>query len=285
MAVVQALQSASRALRRNPIIAGIVLVVTLLQMPTQFGQLADPLVSAVLGLGFTVVTVIVAPFVFGGLIGMADEALSGTTTFDTFVETGKQYYISLLGAYLLLLGGMILLWIIGSIVSLVLIAGLGIASGGVSGTASPAFIAMFLIGTGVSLIFLFGPLFFVQFYGQAIVLDGKSAIGGFKHSVGLVRRNLVSVFGYSVLVFAGGMFFGLLGSIPSMLLSMQMTDAPMDLPLPEVALPVAAALTVLGYVVLGLLGSLFMVFSVAFYRTLDSTDPTSDPPSMQEAVA
>lgn len=285
MAVVQALQAAGRTLRRNPIIAGVVLVLTLLQLPTQFGQLAGPFVSALLGLGFTVVMVIVAPFVFGGLIGMAAEGLTGTTSFDTFVEAGKRYYRSLLGAYLLLLGGVIILWIVGSVASIALIAVIGIASGGVSGTASPAFIAMFLVGTGVSLLVLFGPLFFVQFYGQAIVLDGKSAIGGFKHSIGLVRRNLVSVFGYSVLIFAGGMFFGLLGSIPSMLLSMQMTDVPTAMPLPEVSLPLAAALTVIGYVALGLVGSLFMVFSVAFYRTLDSTDSTGNPPSAQEAVA
>lgn len=277
MAVARALQAASRALRRNPLIAGIVLVLTLLQVPTQFGQLAGPLVSAVLGLGATVVTVIVAPFVLGGLIGMADEALAGTTTFDTFVDDGKQHYKSLLGAYLLLIGGAIVLSIVGGVASIAIVSVIGIASGGLSSAASPTFVAMFLVGAGVYLLVLFVPLFFLQFYGQAIVIDGESAIGGFKRSIGLVRRNLLSVFGYSVLVFGVGLIFGALASIPSMLLSAQLADAPMAMPLPEVSLPLVAALTVVGYVVFGLLGSLLLVFSVAFYRTLDSAGDTDEP--------
>jgi hypothetical protein len=285
MAVVQALQEAGVALRRNPLIAGVVLVLVAIQLPTQFAQVADPIVATGISAVFSLVMVVVAPFLFGGLLGMADEALDGTTGFDTFIAAGKQYYTSMLGAYLLMLGGMVVLWIVGSVVSIALIAVIGAASGGVSGTASPAFIAMFLVGVGVSLLVLFLPLFFVQFYGQAIVLDDKSAIGGFKRSVGLVRRNLIPVFVYSLLVFVGGMFFGLLGSIPSMMLSRSTTQVLLTVPLPDLSLPVVVALTVVGNVLLGVLGSLFLVFSVAFYRTLNTAEDTGDSPSTRGTVA
>lgn len=285
MAVVQALQDAGTALRHNPIVIAVVVVLMLLQLPTQFAQLAGPIASAVLGLIFTVVMIVVAPFLFSGLLGMADEALDSTTSFDTFVDAGKQYYTSMLGAYLLMFGVMVVVGIIASIISFVLVATIGMTTGGPSGSTDPLFIGMFLAGTGVFLLVLFVPLFFVQFYGQAIVLDDQTAIDGIKRSIHLVRRNLVSVAGYSLLVFGAGLVFGALGSIPSTLLSMQMTPVSMGVPLPDVALPVVVALTVVANIFFGLLGSLFLVFSVAFYRTLDSTENSSEPSAPEGTVA
>ena len=74
---------------------------------------------------------------------------------------------------------------------------------------------------------------------------GEVAVGGFARSVRLVRRNLRSVFGYSVLVFGVGTAFGALASVPSTLLSSQAVR-----PSPSLELPQAP-------------------FSVTFYRTLD----------------
>jgi hypothetical protein len=285
MAVARALRTASAALRRNPTVVGIVLVLSLLQLPTQLARVAGPGVSTAVGSVSSVVALVVAPFVFGGLLGMAAEALDGTTGFGTFVEKGKRHYLSMLGAYLLLVGALIAFWFVAGFASLAVVSALGVLSGGLSGSASPVFLAMFLAGTGVFVLVLFVPLFFVQFYGQAIVLDGASAVSGFKRSIGLVRTNLVSVLGYSALVFAGGLFFGVLASIPSTLLSLQATRVPLSMPLPDLALPVVVALVVIGDVVFGLLGSLFLVFSVAFYRTLRVTGDADDPPSARGAVA
>lgn len=284
MAVVHALQAGSSALRRNPSIVGIVLVISLLQVPTQFAQLAGPLASAVLGLGVSLLSILVVPFVFAGLIGMADEALDGKTSFGTFVEMGKQYYTSMLGAYLLVLGGSIVLGIMAFIgfavfgIAVFSVIG-GAPGGGVSGVALGG-IALAVVG-GTFLLFI--PLFFVQFYGQAIVLDEQSAIGGFKRSVSLVRRNLLSVLGYSVLVFGVGIIFGLFSSIPSTILSVQ-TAQPSPTPgFPDVPLSIIAGLIIVGTVVMGLVGSLFLTFSVAFYRSLDSP-PTDDDFSANQSV-
>jgi len=285
MAVARALQAASAALGRNPIVVGIALALSLFQLPTQLAGVAGPDVSTAVGAVSSVAALLAAPFVFGGLLGTAAEALDGTTGLGTFISRGKRHYLSMLGAYLLLVGALIAFWFVASLASLAVVAALGLLSGGLSGSASPMFVATFLAGTGVFVLVLFVPLFFVQFYGQAIVLDGASAVSGFKRSIGLVRRNLVSVLGYSVLVFAGGLVFGVLSSVPSTLLSLQATRVPLSVPLPDLALPVVVALVVIGDVLFGLLGSLFVVFSVAFYRTLRATGDADDPPSAQGTVA
>ena len=285
MAVVQALQAASNALRRNPIIIGLLIIISLLQLPTQLVQIADPIASTAINAVYSLAFIIATPFIFGGAIGIADEALDGRTSFDTFVDTGKRYYKSMFGAYLLVIGAGIGLSIVASLISIAVVAVMGIASGGMSGGMTPMLIGMFLTGTAVFLLVLFVPLFFVQFYGQAIVLDEESAVSGFQHSFGLVRQNLISVFGYSVLVFVGGLFFGLLVSIPSTLLSLQATQVPISVPLPELSLTVTVVLTFVGNIVFGILGSLFLVFSVAFYRTLESVSVSEEPPASQGTAA
>lgn len=283
--VVQALQAGSSALRRNPSIIGVMVVVSLLQVPTQFAQLAGPLVSAVLSLGVSLLSILLVPFIFAGLLGMADEALDGKTNFSTLIEAGKQYYTSMLGAYLLVLGGSIALGIVAfigfAVFGIAVFAAVGGASSaGVSGVALGGIALAVIVG----LFLFFIPLFFVQFYGQAIVLDGQGAIGGFKRSASLVRRNLRSVFGYSVLVFGVGIVFGLFSSIPSALLSVQ-TAQPSPAPgFPEIPLSILAGLIIVGTVLMGLVGSLFLTFSVAFYRSLDST-PTDDDFSAKRSVS
>lgn len=283
--IIQALQAGSSALRRNPSIVAIMLVISLLQLPTQFAQLAGPLVSAVFSLGVSLLFILLVPFIFAGMIGMADEALNGKTSLSTFVETGKQYYLSMMGAYLLVLGGSIVfglvVFIALTVFGITVFAAIGGASGASVSGAVLGGIALVVI-TGLFLSFI--PLFFIQFYGQAIVLDGESAIGGFKRSVSLVRRNLLSVFGYSMLVFGVGIISGLFSSIPSTLLSVQ-TAQPSPTPgFPEIPLSIIAGLIIVGTVMMGLVGSLFLTFSVAFYRSLDSP-PTDDDFSANQSVS
>lgn len=275
--VVQALRAATGALRRNPIIIGVMLVFSLLQVPTQFAQLAGPVTSAILSIGVGLLIILLLPFIFAGLVGMADEALDGKTSFNTFMETGKRYYTSMLGAYLLVLGVSLILGIVAvigfAVLGIAVFAAIGGASG--AGLSGPAFagIALTVI---VGLFLFFIPLFFIQFYGQAIVLDGEGAIGGFKRSATLVRRNLLSVFGYSAFVFGVSLVFGFLTSIPSTLLSVQ-TAQPSPAPgFPEIPLSIIAGLIIVGMILLGLIGSLFLTFSVAFYRSLDSTSTDND---------
>ena len=282
MAVVQALQAGSSALRRNPSIIGIMVIISLLQVPTQFAPLTGPLASAVLGLGVSLLSLLLIPFIFAGMLGMADEALDGKTSVDTFVETGKQYYTSMLGAYLLVLGGSLVLGIVAAIAFAVFGIAVFSVVGGVPGVGVSRVILGGIVIVVVGM-FLFFPLFFIQFYGQAIVLNGQGAIRSFKRSVSLVRRTLWSVFGYSVFMFGIGLVFGLGSGVPSTLLSVQ-TAQPSAVPgFPDIPLSILAGLIIVGAVVMGLIGGLFLTFSAAFYRSLDSTATDAELSTIQGA--
>jgi hypothetical protein len=282
MAVARALQAAGGALRRNSSIVGVVLAFMLAQLPVQFAQLLGP-TAAVAASGVTVVlSLVLVPFVFAGMLGMAAEALDGTTSLGTFVAAGKRHYTSMLVAYGLLLVGAIVFGIVSSILFAVVSVGVfaPLASGGALNPSTFGIVAPVVLVAFVLLWFL--PLFFVQFYGQAIVLDGAGALGGFKRSVGVVRRNLLSVFGYSVVVFIVGLVLGLLTSIPSTLISAQRLPAAT---FPDLPLSLLAGLAVAGNVLMALFGSFFLVFSVAFYRSLDRPGDADGPESLQSAVA
>jgi hypothetical protein len=110
-------------------------------------------------------------------------------------------------------------------------------------------------------------VFFIQFYGQAIVIDDLGAVDGLKHSYTVVRGHLASALGYSVLVGVLGGLAGGVFAIASMLVSPQSTTV---LSLPQLSV-VSTVVVALLLVVLGaLFGVFFGVYSVAFYRTIDS---------------
>lgn len=144
--------------------------------------------------------------------------------------------------------------------------------GGVLVLASGGFESMNLLALGaiavvVGIVILLYVLliFFVQFYGQAIVLDDFDAIDGLKRSASVVRHHLVSTLGYAII---GGILGGLLGGVAafgSLLLSPR-TASVFHLPEPALPLVVLGGLVVLGLTVL--LGGFFSVYSVAFYRAL-----------------
>jgi hypothetical protein len=283
MAVLQSLQRGAGAVRRNPLIVGVVFAALLLQAPVQFAQQLSPSAAVAVSAAVSIASLLVVPFVYSGLLGMAEEALDGSTTFGTFVTAGKRHYTSMLGAYLLLLVGSLAVGFALSILSF----GVGVAAissvfdGGNLGQSPVAVGAIALVGVA-SMVALFVPLFFLQFYGQAIVLDGRGVVGGFKRSVGLVRRNLVSVFGYSVLVFAVGLVAGLVSSVPSILLTAATAESVGSAAAsPEFLLWTGGTLLVVDAVT-SVAGGLFLTFSVAFYRSMqrpgdaDGTQETRD---------
>jgi hypothetical protein len=264
MAVLNALRRTPGALQRNPVLFVPVLVLMLFQVPQLVLQSISPLLASVVSLGLSLVFVFVMPFFQAGIIGMADEALDGRTSLECFLREGKDNYVSVLVAYLVLVAvnfaigfaAFIVAIPIGFAVFSDLHGGVGIAVLAVAGLIAVVVVLAYLLF-----------VFFIQFYGQAIVIDDLGAVDGLKHSYAVVRRNLVSALGYSALVgilggLAGGVF-----AIASMLVSPQST-ALLSLPRLPVVATVGVALLV---VVLGaLFGGFFGVYSVAFYRTIDS---------------
>ena len=259
MAVLNALRRTPGALRRNPDVLAPILVISSFQIPQLALQAVNPLLSSVVSLGLSLVFLIVTPFFQGGLIGMADEALTGRTALQTFVDDGKSSYVSMLVAYLALMAVYITLGMVAFFIALV--GGIFVVGSGGLGSASIAVLAVIgIVVAAVVLLYLLA-LFFLQFYGQAIVLEDMGAVDGLKHSVSVVRQHLVSVLGYSILV---GILGGLFG-VFSLLFSPQSAAA---LPLPELSLPLVAVVGLLLLVAGTLFGGFFVVYSVSFYRQL-----------------
>lgn len=269
MAIVRSLRQVPGALGRNPIILAVLAAFGLLQAPQLLAQTIDPLLASVLSLGLSVVFVFIVPFVQAGLIGMVDEALDGRTEVGTFVSAGRAYYLPVLVAYLAIVALSFVLGVIGFVVGV--LGGVSAAVGGVGILVLLVAGVVVVLGGLVYLV----VVFFVQFYGQEIVLGGADAIEGLKGSVGLVRRNLLPTAGYTLVVAvvtgglggAVGVLSFLLQPDPGTAAAGGMAAAPTLSPMAAVVLAVAYAL------VSAVVGGFVLTFSVAFYREIRAPDP------------
>lgn len=196
MAAIAALRSTLSALRGNPVLFLVGLLYGAIILPQTALQLAGVSVVPTL---LQILTFFVTPFVVAGLLGMASESLDGTTSFSTLTRVGKERYVPLL---------------VGSIVEFVIVFGFGIVAAlvaivaaiglfGVGGGAAVGGGAMIAVAAVVLLVVLgFMVLnFFIQFYSVAIVVGRTDALDGFRESYRLVRDNLVSALGYSLINF------------------------------------------------------------------------------------
>lgn len=266
MAVIKALRTVPSALARNPILVVLFGLFGLVQAPQLLAQQLDPILSLAVSAVFLLLYTFGIPFVQAGMIGMADEALDGRTTVGTFLDAGKTYYVSLLGAYLLVLG-------VNAVFGFVVVAAVlaGVLSVGAAGSGSGLLVAGGVV-LFVGLTYLVFA-FFIQFYGQEVVLNNAGAIASLRQSAGLVRRNLLSSVGYFVVAVVAGGALGLLFGVASTVL----------LPTPTVgATPSLSAVNAVAYVVLSVLGtalfgSVLGVFSVAFYREISGQPTRADP--------
>lgn len=163
MTIAPSLDEGIGALRANPIIVAVVTFLSLVQLPMQFAPVVDPPGSGSLSILFSGVTLLVVPFILGGLIGMADEALNSGTSLRTFVVSGHQHYLSILGAYLLLIIGTVFVGFMASFASTIVMVGLLVPTGLLSGGATPAVIAAGLLSMVAFILLILGPLYFIQF--------------------------------------------------------------------------------------------------------------------------
>lgn len=268
MVVLTSLRSAIAGLARNPVLFVAAGILALVQLPQFVAQAFDPLVAGLISIAFSLALVVLMPFFQAGLFGMAEEALSGRTRFGTFLSAGRAHYVSMLVAYLLLLAAVVAFGIVVLVVAaLFLVFVLG--SGGPL-FENPATLAVGgVLAAAVAVVYL-GVVFFVQFYGQAIVVDDVGAIDGYRRSVRSVRRNLLATFGYSLLAGVFGLLFGGLAALAAMLLTPEQATM---VSLPTLSPGGTAAVAVLLVVLTTLSTAFFMTFSVAFYRGISSGEP------------
>ncbi|TQQ83440.1 hypothetical protein EGH24_01195 [Halonotius terrestris] len=261
MAAIRSLKPAIGSLVRNPIILVVAAAVGVLQLPQFALQSMSPLLAGVGSLLFSGVFLLFLPFYQGGMLGMADEARTGTTDLGTLIDVGKSNYISLLLAYVVVIAVVFAFTLLGGIVAAVAGAG-AVIGGGQPSTA--VLVGIGLIGLLFGLAYLAAVLL-IQFYAHAIVLEDTSVTDGFKRSISLVRSNLLSAVGYAVIVFGGGGLAGGIGAAASLLFSPQPA---LQSALPEVSLPLLVGGAVVYILVLALLGGFYATYSVTFYRDI-----------------
>ncbi|MGM0371552.1 MAG: hypothetical protein ACQEQJ_03495, partial [Halobacteriota archaeon] len=139
-------------------------------------------------------------------------------------------------------------------------AGAAYLSEGAGG--APVVVLLAMLGLTVAYLLL---AFFIQFYPQAIVLDGQTAVGGLKHSAGVVRANPLATLGYSLLVgFVAGLL-GLFGSVLSILASPRAMGAITGEAVP---LEWILGMGLLGGVLTIVVGTFLAIYSVSFYRAV-----------------
>ncbi len=272
MVVLQAFRTALSSLRRNPILVGIVAVLTLFQLPSLAAQSTNPLLGGLISLGVSGILLVVTPFFVGGLIGMANEAIDGRTRFGTFVDAGTRNYVSI---FLVYLGLFALNLILGLIIvfAIIMTAAFGVGWTGSSTVGIVVFAALSLFGFLVYL----GVFFFIQFYAHAIVLDGTSTIEGVTKSISTVRQNLLTVFGYNVITGVGGIGLGVLAAVVSLLAApmpagqAETTTATALTEFASVGLAGSIALTLGVLVLSAFVGGFFAIFSTALYRSIRPT--------------
>lgn len=275
MAVLKALRQTPVALSRNPIVFVPILVLMLFQLPQLLLQAVNPILASIVSLGISLLFIVLMPFFQGGIIGMADEALDGHTSLGSFVREGRSNYVSFLVIYLAILAVNFAVGIFGTFA--LLFGGIALFADGAGAGVGTTALAVFGVVVALFVLAYLVVALFVQFYGQAIVVDDLGAVDGITHSVSVVRNHLVSTLGYSVLVLVLGGLVGGGFALATLLVTAQSTPSTPAAPtvpaaLPHLSLAGAAGVTLVVVLLGTLFGGFFGVYSVAFYREITTAD-------------
>ena len=265
MVTVSAFKDGFTALRANPIL----LVAGLLVGAGSQLQYVDHLIeSPLLSAGGSLVWLIVFPFVLGGFLSTARAAIDGTdASLNGFVTAAREHYLRLLLAtvsfVLLVLGTAIGLGLVGFV--------LGIGSIALATIHEMAAFIAGVISLLIWLVSILVVIMFVQFYDTAIVIENESVTDAFRRSVGLVRSNLKSVTGFSLVwLILLNVFF-----IPEYLLQLTMASAgPTDVLLIDLGIPIAVLLPI-GIALSAVGFAYFYTVYTAYYMRLIAISPTA----------
>jgi len=258
MAAINSLTKVPGLLASNPVLFVPLVVLYILTSIQTISQSLDPIVGALIGLVFSGVFLLVTPLFHGGTIGMTNEAAtSGRTSLGSFVAFGKQYYLSVLGAYLLFIAIMIALFVVGGIAAAIVAVIYFTVTESVAVIAVGALLGVLLVGVYLAISIL------LQFYAHAIVIEAYGAVDSLKRSARVVRQNLLSVGGYFAILLAGG-------AVLTAVYAGVLWASPVDFFAEPGTVSLGTALTeaLLTVVVLAPAGAVYLVYSVLFYRSL-----------------
>ena len=200
MAVIAAFKDAGAAIRQHPrlLLAG--LGVAVVGHLLTVGEMAHESLTA----GLTIIGWICAfPFLLGGFLGVAQAAIhDAEVTLGRFLRAGRGNYLRMLLAMLLLIavviGGMFVALLGGflfSVTTIAVLAVAGLTEQVAFGAGAFVLIALPLLAFAGVVVLAAG----VQFYGAAIVIERQSPRGAFERSMTVVKENLRSGVGFTIL--------------------------------------------------------------------------------------
>lgn len=274
MAVINTLKKVPGLLGSHPILVVPILlfyILTTVQTVTQ--SVSPTFVGGFVVLVISGVLFLLTPLFHGGTIGMINEAAESTrSSLGSFVRYGTQYYLSVLGAYLLFLAMMLALGIVGGFLAVVV---------GLSYSVTGESLGVLIVGgmAGLVVVGLYVTVsVFLQFYGHAIVIEDLGGVDGLKRSSEIVGDHLRAVVGYFVVLLAGllvfgGLYVGALWLSPVPFVTDRAATISLELALIEALLSI---------LFLWPFGAVYLVYSVLFYRSLidtggkSATSPTVD---------
>jgi len=263
MAGLQSLRRVPDVLARNPVLFVPVAGYLLLQTPQFFSGAISPQLQSALSLVWSLLTLVLSPFYIGGLFSMVEEALDGDTQLGTFLDGGKRNYVQLLVGHVILL---VVNGVVGFVVAILGVVAFVVVlgSGGLTSASTATLVILGVVGLLIALGYL-ALNFFLQFYSQAIVVDGDKAIAAFKRSISLVRENLLVALGF---VFVQG-FISALGVAPLVVVSFAQLPALTELAaVPQLSTPVLVVLGVVSLLLSTLTSTVVSTYAISFYRTI-----------------
>lgn len=273
MSVVSAISDSIDALKRNPVLFVAAFVVALVNLALLGVELiVIPGTASVYWSVGSLVAQLISLFFIGGAYAMATEGLYGETRLGTLIPAGRDNYLSLVGATILLYAAVLAVSIAVGIAVFVLVF---VASGALGADA----FGMLLFVLFGSYLLAFVPYFLLQFYGPAVVVSDEGAVGSLKRSFGLVRRNVLGTLGFDAVLVA----VILVGAAPTVWLYATWWSSASETagsPATEAFSPFAGldpatiAAYFLSTLVLGTLsGAFFFTYQVSFYEQLDERFP------------
>jgi hypothetical protein len=204
MAVLSSLRTAFGSLVSNPILFVASFLIGLVTLPqSALNLLGVPLAPTLLQL----VTYFITPFLLAGLIGMVIEAQADGTALGTLTREGKEHYVPLLLGNLLRTAIQFVFVIVFGLFGLVaFVVGIGSAGAVADGNVDPGALVGSLGLLLVASVLLVGipylvVMLLIQFFPVAIVAEDRDVVEAFKRSYGVVRSNVLSTVGYSVVSF------------------------------------------------------------------------------------
>lgn len=211
MAVISALHDAIDTLQRNPILFVAAALYGAVQIPGWLLQVSGNPVLQLASSAYNMLLIFVMPFFIGGLLAMAYEGLTGSTSLSRLWSAGKTYYLRLLAVMLLLLVVYFVVAIgVGFLAFAVLLSGATGNGVGLGGVSLAVLAVVGLIGLLLALVLVIVG-FLLQFYAQAVVVDDQDVVDSLKRSYAVVRRNLAAVIGFDIIAFVIG---GIAGGLP-----------------------------------------------------------------------